>query len=392
MNDPDLLFKSIITAIMDMGGFRAGTALTAIGRQFLGGKMSKSSAEELEHLGVLEKGKWHASGTSVKIDKGAIMGSDLLKGGDQGIGEWFNTVLLPALAAQGITKPADIQEELYKAFGTETGRRLAALLINNRDQINRDKKVYDGVVDDAYAKVAQGDLGANVKNLTESVQNFLQAFGAPIVPTAISALQSLAGAMNSLAGFALAHPEGMAIVGQALIALAAGLTALGGAAIIAAAAALIPGGIIGVAIIGIGTTMSALAAMNWGGVSADLQKFADAIKSFMQFFSNGIGIGDALKGLGNLGGVGGGTPDHPTAPLRGYKGTGGWSPPLQPGKPLTMNGPTHFTVQTAINLDGRQIGRAVSSHIARAGDHPTQAPAFDAQSAYSAPDYNFAMG
>ena len=387
VDSADTFYKGILTAMMDMGGFRAGTALTAVGRQLLGGKMTKPTAEEMERLGLLKPGSWHTSGTGVYVEPGGLTGEAMLKDSNQGISAWFNNVLIPAFANKKMTSNADVQQELYRVFGTETARRLAGLYIQNHAQVARDASLYDNALGgEAYANVAKGDLGANVKNLTDSVQNFLQAFGAPIVPTAIFALQSLANAMNALAGFALAHPEGMAIVGQAMVALAAGLTALGGAAILAAAAALIPGGIIGVAIIGIGTAIAALVAMNWDGVKYYLQKIVDAFNWFIGAIEGIAGkVSDAIHSLGNSDG-------HPTAPLRGYKGKGGWSPPPQPGKPLTMNGPTHFTVQTAINLDGRQIGRAVSSHIARAGDHPTQAPAFDAQSAYSAPDYNFAMG
>ncbi|MEJ0093987.1 MAG: hypothetical protein WDN46_11290 [Methylocella sp.] len=46
---------------------------------------------------------------------------------------------------------------------------------------------------EARGNIVKADLGANVKNLSDSFTSFLQAFGAPLVPVAISALQSVSG-------------------------------------------------------------------------------------------------------------------------------------------------------------------------------------------------------
>ena len=74
MTDPDQFYKTMLTALMDMGGFRAGTAMTAVGRQLLGGKMAKPTAEEMQGiLACLHAGQVaFRSGTGVFVDKGGL--------------------------------------------------------------------------------------------------------------------------------------------------------------------------------------------------------------------------------------------------------------------------------------------------------------------------------
>jgi len=69
--------------------------------------------------------------------------------------------------------------------------------------------------------------------------------------------------MTSIAQVASANPTAVKAVAEALVALSAGLLAIGGAAVLGAALAVAPGGAIGIAIYGIGAAVAALAAMNW---------------------------------------------------------------------------------------------------------------------------------
>ena len=123
--DPAALFQSYMTAIMDMGGYRAGTALTAAGRQLLGGKMGLSTAQEMSNMGLLVDGKWRKAGTGVQVDQGGLVGEDLLKGDNASVAKWFEDVFKPALAAHGMKTSSEMNQELYKVLGTETMRRIA---------------------------------------------------------------------------------------------------------------------------------------------------------------------------------------------------------------------------------------------------------------------------
>jgi hypothetical protein len=267
--DPATLFQSYMTAMMDMGGYRAGTALTAAGRQLLGGKMGKSTAEEMENMGLLKPGMWHKSGTGVKVDEGGLVGEEMLKGADADVAKWFNQVFKKALADHGKTDPSDINQELYKVLGTETMRRIAGLFLQNSGQIERDANLQKGAadVDTAYGNIKAGDYEANVKNVETAWESLMQAFGAPMVATAIQGMQMVANAINSLAGGALAHPQAMKVIGEGLIGLAAGLAVLGTVAIGAAMTALVPGGAIAAAVAGLVAVFGTLAAFNWSSVS-----------------------------------------------------------------------------------------------------------------------------
>ena len=387
VDNADTFYKGILTAMMDMGGFRAGTALTALGRQLLGGKMTKPTAEEMQDMGLLIPGMWHKSGVGVFVDKGGLKGEDILKDPNQGITAWMNDVLIPAFAAKGITKNADVQQELYRVFGTETARRIAGLYIQNNAQVRRDASLYDNALGgQAYGNVAGGDLGANVTNLKDAVTSFMQAFGAPTVPIAVTALQSLSGAMNSLAAIALAHPEAMKIVAEGLVGLSAGLAAMGTAAVIGAAAAFIPGGAIGIALIGLGGAIATIAAMNWQGATSAITGIKDAIASLIGVLSSAA---SSLKTLGT--GGAGAAPDPGAAGRRDLfqklNPTGGLQKQgFNEGGGQTM--PMH--IRTAVYLDGRVIGETMSSELARLSTYPGQAPQGDSYASWVAPDYSFA--
>ena len=206
-----------------------------------------------------------------------------------------------------------------------------------------------------------------------------------MVPVAINALQTMSSAMNSIAAGALAHPEMAKAVGEGLIALSAGLAALGTAAIVGAALAFAPGGAIAIGILGIGASVAALAAMNWQGVATALQGLVAALKSFVS--SLGGEIEGAIKGLQHdLGG----SNSSPTGPGPGHPGGGG-------GKPLHTGlyspaGGHHTTVIVYADMDGQKITNKVVARIARASEHPTSAPAFDTYGHYVDGGYAFSTG
>jgi hypothetical protein len=410
MSDPDQFYRTALTAIMDMGGFRAGTAMTAVGRQLLGGKMAKPTAEEMQRLGVLQEGKWHASGTGVFVDKGGLNGEDILKDPKRGVLEWANKILLPALAAKGITASADIQQELYRVFGAETSRRMMGLFSQNQAQIQKDASLYDNArsAGSAYGNVAVGDLGQNVTNVKDAVANFLQAFGAPVVPMAIETLQKLSSGINSLAQGALAHPDAMKLIGEGLIGLSAALVLIGGAAVIGAMAMMVPGGLVAVGIAGLVATLSTLAAFNWGSLTNIGPAISSAFTSIeAQLVSAISGIPGAVAGAiaglpGAIGGsisgaihgaFGGGSAGAPSTPFTGQprhpSGLGPQSP-LYPGK--QASNPTPVNIKTAIYLDGKVIGQSTSSAFAHAATFPTQAASADTYASWVSPDFNTAAG
>lgn len=85
------------------------------------------------------------------------------------------------------------------------------------------------------------------------------------------------------------------------------------------------------------------------------------------------------------------------ATLKGLASAAGAASPRQGNDTFRMHalnapppptGGAHHTVQvqTALNVDGRELARATSTHVARYYTHPTQAPAPDSYLAYRSPD------
>ena len=208
LTDPVAFYKQSLTAMMDMGGFRAGTATQALGRQLLGEKMAWSNAEKMDQYGLLVPGKFRKSGNGVIMDEGGIRGEDIIKDPEQGFGAWMNKILAPALLAKGKTNIADVNQALIQLFGQATGARMAALYTQNGQQIARDANLV-GNVDSAKAYMNISNMGyaANLENATSAFSNMMEAVGTASTPAAVAVMQTFASTMNAVAGAALKHPE-----------------------------------------------------------------------------------------------------------------------------------------------------------------------------------------
>lgn len=399
VTDADTFYKGVITAMMDMGGFRAGTALTAVGRQLLGGKMTKPTAEEMEAMGLLVPGMWHKSGTGVFVDKGGVVGEDILKDPQRGIAAWMSSVLLPAFSQHGITSAADIQQELYRVFGTETGRRMAGLYIQNQAQIERDAKLYDQALGgQAYGNVAKGDLAANTKNFADAYQSLLQALGSPLVPTAIQALQTMSNGLNGLAGSLLAHPDMAKAIGESIAVLVAALT---GAGVVAIGTLLIGAAPIAAAIGGIVAAAAAFAAFNWRSIADAWNWITDAARSLAGVAWQKIvdvfnGILNAIRafadGLASVANAIAGAFSHSGAPPDHYTGTarGGVLLHKESYVPPSGSSSRPVVVHTALNVDGRTLAKVVGTHMASNAAWSSSSSTFDGSAMPPTTDMSFA--
>ncbi|MGL1409603.1 hypothetical protein ACSTIX_24090, partial [Vibrio parahaemolyticus] len=82
--------------------------------QFVGGKMSNKAVEMLDKYGMIDKSKVIKTKTgNVKgVLPGGVIGGEYLRPGQEDPYAWVNKVLLPHLAAKGVTDPAAIQEAI----------------------------------------------------------------------------------------------------------------------------------------------------------------------------------------------------------------------------------------------------------------------------------------
>jgi hypothetical protein len=207
MTDPGHLFDETITSLIDMGGQRTGTALPSLGREFLGDKMTKQTASELEELGILSHGSWRSGGGSgIIMNPGyEIKGIDDIKSGD--LPDFMNTVLGPAIRAKVGDSNRALMEESYKIFGQQTGERLGLMFLQNEAQRQRDVNLRQGVdPDSVYKGIGDKDYAQNVSNLGASFQSLMQVVGSNAIPGAITTIHGITDALQGLTKLAADHP------------------------------------------------------------------------------------------------------------------------------------------------------------------------------------------
>jgi hypothetical protein len=198
----DAAQDEIITSLIDQGGNRTGTAISALGRQFLGDKMTYPTALALSNLGLMPDGHWSKAGTGVTMDPGFdIRGIDEIKDPQKGMGAWLNDVWAPYVrkrfAEEGKEfNPANIMQESYKDFGQATGQRLALMFLMNKAQQDRDISIRHGVdPSSAYSNIGDKDYAANINNVG-AIKGFIEIFGSASVPAAIVGLHLLTDAIH----------------------------------------------------------------------------------------------------------------------------------------------------------------------------------------------------
>lgn len=450
--DPKFIAGAGSVLAGDLGGDRAGTAMMTLYQLITGATtMSKQQYEVFKAAGLIDNTKVTTDkGGRINAQPGAIKGS--LEHSDN-LYEWVQSIipgihgLAVSMAEKDHGNVAKIEESLFAKIGRNRNATKLMTMFSDPgflDQIQKDETIWARAqgVDKAYATMLgqnpgdnrtgngqrseagseasakqagdRADYGEVMAALAKQWDSLLMAVGGPVAKAAIPVLQSLTDVFNKLGSVANAHPEGIKIIAQALGYLAVGLIAVGGAAVLAGAAMLLPGGAVTMAIVGIGTAIASFGAMHFdvvekivsGTLKGMLQLgsiFIDAIASIpgkvepaIMAMASALGsaIGSALMGIaGKVGGVLGGivkgmTPsmDAPQFIPNSYHP----GPSKTGGGQTALNRPIH--VHSTIALNGKTLGRSTSVALAEHHRYSTQAPTTDWGVAYDGGDANFATG
>lgn len=345
-----LTTEGMLTAsavIQAMGGNRAGTALAALNRQFAGAKMTGSVAKELTELGIAKPGDLTIErGGHVFAKSGAM--KELVDALQKDPLDAVVRILLPALEKHGFDTNEKLSAEIYKMIGTGPAQRAIYELIRGRSQIAAERERAKGAmgVDEGYENFAKTDPQQVIKGLTAAWENLLTAMGSEGLKQAIPWMLSFTDTLNEMGAFITAHPETMKILGEGVLALGVALGVTGAAAIIAA----------------IGTG---------GWLIGGLVALGAALSAMPDFFKH---LGQDWQA----------TKEMKAKDIFQYKGSI-WedifgkknSPDGAPGKQsLNVVPPSsdQKTIQVAstVNLDGRKVGEAVTTHIVSEGNGPAQ--------------------
>ena len=206
--NPAQFWDQVMGAALEMKGERTGTSIAAVGRQFLGDIMTKQRADELKGLGLLDEGDYKAirGGSPQFSDAGQKKLEGYLSGG------FFNffEIIKTAMASHGKTSNEDQMSEIYRIFGTDTVRRIAAIFTQDSGRLQKEAALREqtpgpgAAVDMARnesVKTSVQGVDVAIKNLFATLEN---AGKGPLIGT----LNALSSAINFLTSTARVNDGG----------------------------------------------------------------------------------------------------------------------------------------------------------------------------------------
>lgn len=284
MMTPGAFFRSMMTPAQEMGGAAAGTALTSLMMQLMGGRMSKAVADNLAKIGILRAGSYKAIGggyVEIANPLKDVAGLPLLS--KRSAAEWTHDILRPAMVSHGYKSRLTQMVELSRITSGRTQARLLATYLTmwpqylkDVDQKHRiDQLGLMGILNFVEKK----DPYAAQRGVSKAWGNFTTALGTAATKTLIPVLHELTRGLNHLSHWANAHPRTVAKIDKAMVDIGAGLVGFGAALSVAGLATLVgPEGLL------VGLASSVLTAhtalnQNWIAPAAGMKKATSGLQS-----------------------------------------------------------------------------------------------------------------
>jgi hypothetical protein len=197
MGDASTFYDYMLALIHDLGGQRAGTGLTAAGRQIFGGRMSLAFADEMARLGLIPENSY----TTTTLKNGEVRrkrDSDsyesagagyvelqpdtrdmLAKGLEGGLFNWVQNTLRPAMESHGYLTPTQQNQELYRIASSETFRRILSVYLGQPEQVLRDADIRHSALtpDQAISVLRENSLSYNESAASSAGHNLLAIAG-----------------------------------------------------------------------------------------------------------------------------------------------------------------------------------------------------------------------
>lgn len=205
----EFMLKTAPTLAQELGGSSTGKALSSFHTQFVGGKMSNKAVEALQDYGLIDPSKVIKTSTgNVKgVKPGGIVGQEYLQPGAEDPYAWVNNVLLPHLAAKGVTDPGKIQEVIAAIASQTTTAQMMGIFATQQSRIQKDWEL----VRLAHGTEAAGEFQANdpkiaARAIGSQVENLLGNVAAPFAPAAAGGMNWLASGLSYMAQDAQKNP------------------------------------------------------------------------------------------------------------------------------------------------------------------------------------------
>jgi hypothetical protein len=232
---PDAFYYQMEPLVQEMGGHAAGTGVAAAYSNLMQGKTTVRAAKRMVELGLVDKKsvEYTTTGTVKRIKPGALIEHDLYKASPF---EWMEKVLLPKLAAKGITEQSKILDEFATIMTNGNGANLFSTMYMQRAQIHKSEKLNRG----AYGIDQLHELGQKQTEGRELValaklRDLRTEIGEQVLPLYNKALELTSKVIERILGFAKEYPNftrvlaiSAAVLGALLFALGALTIALAG--------------------------------------------------------------------------------------------------------------------------------------------------------------------
>ena len=234
----EAMYYQLEPIVQIMGGASAGVATMSAYQNLYQGRTTKRAAQNLmkyDLIGDPSKVKHDKTGQVSFLDPGALKGSDLFRTNQF---EWMEKVLLPALAAKGLTSQDQVNDAIGSIFSNRTASSLFSQMFMMRDQIHKNAKLNAGAfgIDELDAR-ARDSLSGKELEAQARFHDAMQAAGRALLPAYISLLNTAGSALQRITQFAQENPVLASYIGKAV--LWVGLLAAGFGALSLGAAALL---------------------------------------------------------------------------------------------------------------------------------------------------------
>ncbi|MDY7807616.1 hypothetical protein U0E23_34895 [Burkholderia stagnalis] len=219
----DAFYYQMQPIIEKLGGKAAGQGLAALFKS----KASAPAVQQLTALGLVDPKlvEHNKNGKITGLKSGALTGSDKLQASPL---EWLEKVLLPKLAAKGITSPEKIKDTIAKLFPDQAAGKLLTTLYEQSAQIH-DTEKQAAATDGIGAMKAKGMESTQGRELAMYAQlrDLKLEIGERVTPIYNKALDLTATAIGKVVGFMREHRTAANVIVTTLTVLAGLFVAVG---------------------------------------------------------------------------------------------------------------------------------------------------------------------
>lgn len=223
----DAFYYQLEPLVQEMGGDRVGTGIMSAYSSLYQGHITKRAANNLAKFGLIadpSKVKHDKTGQISFMDPGALKGADLFR---QSQYEWLKKVLLPTLAAKGMTSKDQVLDAIGAIVSNRKGADVLGAMYLQQLQIDKSERMNRGAADVDQLKAGGMNTpeGRRLQLHKQMADAELQ-FGEKVLPIYTKALTLAGDALERLNAFSERHPTLAKVMAVGVTAVGATLAAL----------------------------------------------------------------------------------------------------------------------------------------------------------------------